>query len=296
MKKIPVILDTDIGGDIDDTWALGMMLLCPELDVKLVVSDQGDTLYRSSLIAKLLTVADRTDIPVGIGIRQNSDSGPQAPWLSGYELSSYPGIVHNDGVGVIIETINQSPEPVTLIGIGPVPNIAAALERDPAIARKARFVGMHGSIRKQHDGKPGAIPEWNVVADVAACRKVFTAPWLDMTITPLDTCGIVRLEGERYQKMLASNRPIARAIIENYAIWNLKNSAEDSRTRSSILFDTVAIHLAFSTRFLTMQKMGVRVTDDGFTREDATAQKMNVALEWADLEGYLDYLLERLVS
>jgi inosine-uridine nucleoside N-ribohydrolase len=67
-RKIPVILDTDIGGDIDDTWALAMMLRCPELDIKLVVSDTGNTTYRAKIIAKILHIAGRTDIAVGIGI------------------------------------------------------------------------------------------------------------------------------------------------------------------------------------------------------------------------------------
>ncbi|MFH1265900.1 MAG: twin-arginine translocation signal domain-containing protein, partial [Planctomycetota bacterium] len=45
--KIPVILDTDIGGDIDDTWALVMLLKSPEFDVKLVTSDSGNDVYRA---------------------------------------------------------------------------------------------------------------------------------------------------------------------------------------------------------------------------------------------------------
>ena len=67
-KKIPVIFDTDIGGDIDDTWALGFLLKSPELDVKLVVGDMGHNLYRASLLAKFLEQANRTDIPIGIGL------------------------------------------------------------------------------------------------------------------------------------------------------------------------------------------------------------------------------------
>ena len=62
--KIPVILDTDIGGDIDDTWALAMMLKSPELDVKLVVTDTGNTTYRVKVAAKMLEIAGRTDFDV----------------------------------------------------------------------------------------------------------------------------------------------------------------------------------------------------------------------------------------
>jgi len=63
-KKTPVILDTDIGGDIDDTWALAMMLKSPELDVKLVVTATGDTTYRAKIVARMLEIGGRTDVPV----------------------------------------------------------------------------------------------------------------------------------------------------------------------------------------------------------------------------------------
>src|SRR5680860_421880 len=94
LARIPVILDTDIGSDIDDTWALAMLLRCPEVDVRLVVSDTGNTEYRARIIARLLEVSERTDIPVGVGIRQTEETGPQLPWVDGYELSSYPGAIH----------------------------------------------------------------------------------------------------------------------------------------------------------------------------------------------------------
>ena len=65
---IPVILDTDIGFDVDDVWALAFLLRCPELEVKLITTTTGDTHYRARIVAKLLEIAGRTDIPIGIGI------------------------------------------------------------------------------------------------------------------------------------------------------------------------------------------------------------------------------------
>ncbi len=68
MKKIPVILDTNLGTDIDDSWAIAYMLKCPELDVKLITTATGDTTYRAKLCARLLRAGGRTDVPIGIGI------------------------------------------------------------------------------------------------------------------------------------------------------------------------------------------------------------------------------------
>ena len=52
-KKIPVIIDTDIGGDIDDTWALVFALLREEFDIKLITTVLGDPTYRARVIAKI---------------------------------------------------------------------------------------------------------------------------------------------------------------------------------------------------------------------------------------------------
>jgi len=294
--KIPVILDTDLGTDIDDTWALAMMLKSPELDVKLVVSDTHDTVYRSRVIAKLLQVAGRTDIPVGVGISQKTNGGGQAAWVEGYRLGDYPGTVRDDGVQAIIDTIMGSPEPITLICIGPVPNIAAALRTEPAIAGKARFVGMHGSVARGYgDGQPAAA-EYNVAEDPVSCRAAFEAPWLQRVITPLDTCGRVRLDGARYQQVIASTDPIMKAVVDNYRVWAASHKDIDPQTRSTVLYDTVAVHLAFSTRFLTMKRMGVAVTDKGMTVPDPKGPAIDVATDWKDLDGYCDYLVKRLLA
>jgi len=301
-KPIPVILDTDVGGDIDDTWAIAMMLRSPELDVRLIVSATANTEYRAKLIAKQLEQAGRTDIAVGIGVREKP--GPEwekmAEWVADYDLGRYPGTVHDDGVGAIIEAIMTSKEPVTLISIGPLPNIAAALVREPRIAARARFVGMHGSVRRNYKGEPGTDAEYNVFANVPAAQKVFTAPWQEIVITPLDTCGMIRLTGERYQKIHRSSDPAVRAVMENYTIWKKNytwpHAPVPSENESSILFDTVAIYLAFTTERLKMERLGIRITDEGKMVEEAAAPQMTVATEWTDLEGYYDFLVERLLG
>ncbi len=289
--KIPVILDTDIGSDIDDTWALTMMLKSPELDVKLVMTDTGNTTYRAKIAARMLEIGKRTDVPVGIGIRFSDNTGPQEPWVAGYQLSSYPGVIYENGVDALIRTIMDSPDPITLICIGPVPNIGAAIEREPKIAQKARFVGMHGSIRRGYGGSEKISAECNVVNHTKDCQKVFTADW-DMTITPLDTCGIVRLDGEKYRSVYECKDPLTQALIENYRVW-AKHSPE-SEHRSSTLFDTVAIYLAFSQELLVMEKLGIRVTDDGYTVIDEDAKVINCAMDWKDLPAFEDFLVKRL--
>jgi len=289
--RIPVILDTDIGDDIDDTWALAFLLKSPEIDLKLVVGDNYKALYRAKIIAKFLQAAGQTDIPVGIGLKpEDKAGGGQSKWVETYDLASYPGKVHQDGVQALIDTIMSSPTPVTLLAIGPVPNLAEALRRQPDIAKRARFVGMHGAVRKGYDGNAKPAAEYNVKQDAKSCQAVFTAPW-DMTITPLDTCGLVRLRGPKYAKVRDSNDPIAKALIENYNIW-----AKGKPGESSILFDTVAAYLCFSNQLLKMEQLSIRVTDDGMTVIDPQGKPMNVATSWSDMAAFEDLLAQRLAN
>src|SRR3954470_12243654 len=84
-KKIPVIFDTDIGDDIDDTWALGFLLRCPELDLKLAVGDNGKPQYRARLLAKFLEHAGRTNVAVGVGVDvPKKHNERQAEWIKGF--------------------------------------------------------------------------------------------------------------------------------------------------------------------------------------------------------------------
>lgn len=298
-KKMPVIFDTDIGDDIDDTWALALLLQSPEFDIKLITTAVGDTLARAKVVAKLLEVAGRADIPVGIGL-PHADKGKghrQDEWVKDYKLSSYPGTIYQDGVGALIDTIMNSPEPITVIAVGPLPNIAAALQREPRIAEKAEFVGMQGSVRRGYEGQPQISKEYNVVTFVKEAQKVFTAGW-DMTITPLDTCGIVKLKGEKYQKVLESKNPLARAIIENYRVWTKSQRLKETEVDkgSTTLYDTVAVYLAISTELVQMERLPIRVTDDGYTIIDENAKTLNCAMKWKDLDAFEDFLVGRLTK
>ncbi|MGH7970671.1 MAG: nucleoside hydrolase [Limisphaerales bacterium] len=296
-KAIPVILATDIGDDIDDTWALGFLLKSPELELKLALTEYGKAQYRARLLAKLLEVTGHSHVPVAIGPDADPrGEGDQAVCVKDYDIGSYPGKVHADGVQALIDTIMGSKEKITLICIGPMPNVATALAREPRIAKRARIVGMDGSVRKGYGGSPQTCAEWNVKAAPKAAQQVLAAPW-DITITPLDTCGLVTLSGERYASLLKSKDPIVSTIIENYRLWSRShnNSAEAERA-SSVLFDTVAVYLAFAHKLCKMERLGIRVSDDGFTLVDDHAKSMNVATAWDTLDGYRDLLVSRLLA
>ena len=172
-RAVPAVLVTDLGDDIDDVWALALALRSPELDLRMVLTDYGDTVYRGRIAARYLELAGRTDVAVGIGVRQREQEGPQP--THGYELGRYPGPVHDDGVQALIDLAMKSQTPVTVIAVGPPPSLQAALAREPRIAGRLRLTGMYGSLREGYAEGSRPEPEWNVRAEPAAARAVLAA-------------------------------------------------------------------------------------------------------------------------
>lgn len=289
----PIILDTDLGDDIDDTWALCMLLGMPDVDVRLITTAAGDAPAKTRLIAKMLERLGRTDIPLGTGLSSSTGKMNQAKWLADYDLASYPGTVYEDGVAAMIDAIHASSEPVTLLVLGPQMNLKAALERAPDIAQKARVVAMAGSVYMGYNGKEGRQPEWNVVCDVAAARAVFAAPW-EITIAPLDLCGTLTLSENRYRRVAESDSPLAQVVMENYAIWT--NREHYGADASSVLFDTAAVYLAVDEALCEMSTINLVVDDKGNTVPDEDGRPVRCGLGWKNRDAFESILIETLVG
>lgn len=289
----PIILDTDIGDDIDDTWALCMLLGRPEADLKLIVTATDNTPRKTMLVAKMLERAGRTDIPIGTGVK-NSDKAPnQDKWLGDFPLDKYKGTVYSDGVQAMIDEIRKAPGTIVLLVIGPQTNIQEALKRAPEIAGKARIVAMAGSVEIGYNGKKGRDPEYNVFRDVPAVRAVFAAPW-DITYAPLDSCGTIILRGEKFAVVKDSQNPLARIVMENFEAWtNYKGIPEG---RSSVLFDTVAAYLTFDNSLCCMKNVTLTVDDKGATIPDEKGRTVNCAMDWKDVGAYEDLLVNSLTK
>ena len=110
------------------------------------------------------------------------------------------------------------------------------------------------------------------------------------------------LAGEKYRTVRDCPDPLTRAVIENYRIWGRTITWQDRwgpkpdpESISSVLFDTVAIYLAFGDDLLEMEELGVRVSDSGHTVIDAGARTIRCATRWRDLPAFEDLLVERLM-
>ena len=132
-------------------------------------------------------------------------------------------------------------------------------------------------------------------------RALLTAPWREAILTPLDTCGKVQLAGERYARVRGSSDPLLRGLVEAYGTWcrNRDWCAKDPAfvaSKSSTLYDCVAVYFAISRDLVKTETMGVRVTDEGMTVPDPAARAATWATDWTSLDGFEEWLTGRLTA
>lgn len=280
---IPVVIDTDIGTDIDDSWALALALRSPELDVRLVTTVSGDALYRARVARGLLGPG----IPVAVGCGGGRGVRTVEPQRAIAVEGSF-----GDAVPALVDACR---EPVTIVALGPLTNLAAALAADPTVADRASVVAMLGSVRVGYHGGPGPVPEYNAAADVEACRAVLAAPW-SVTITPLDTCGSVVLRGDDYALVRAvTDDPLVARLLATYEAWLDDAGRPDLfERRSTTLFDTVAVQLAHDERLVEIEELPLAVDDDGVMRVEPGAPVVRVATRWRDEPAFHRMLSTRL--
>ncbi|PWM80494.1 MAG: hypothetical protein DBX90_08515, partial [Lentisphaerae bacterium] len=193
------------------------------------------------------------------------------------------------------ELIAAEPE-LTVIGIAPLTTLAELCRRDERAVSRCRLSVMGGSIAKQHRGAAGAVAEYNIKLDVPAAQRTFRAPWREILLTPLDHCGDIALSGVNYRKIAESTAPVARNILAQYAVWRNYWKHGGPAHASSILYDTAAVHLAYSGEFTRLERLKLAVDDVGFTRISPEGREMLVATEMTDPAAFQQRLVERLIT
>lgn len=236
-------------------------------------------------------------------------------WAGDYALRGYSGRLSRNGVDRLVELVMSSDEEIVICCIGPLVNIAKAVQLEKKIVGRTRIVGMLGSLRSGwYEGTP-PVSEYNVICSTKSARLVFEK-WREngkITLTPLDTCGRIYLHGALYQEWKAGaesgKSKVSKAILENFKEWYDKrqpkpynNGDKIFENASSTLFDTVAVLLAFSTtQYVKMEVVNVKIEHDGKMTEMETAidgetSPVSFATEWTDMPGFSRFLVDRLLS
>jgi inosine-uridine nucleoside N-ribohydrolase len=190
-RRTPVILDCDPGHD--DALAITLALARPELDVLGITTIGGNsTLANTTRNAlRVLALLDRPDIPVAAGPDQPLvrplETAPQVHGASGLDGADLPEPVSaprpEGALEFLRATLAAAREPVTLVPVGPLTNIALLLRTYPAVARKIAAISLMGGSMRAGNWTPAA--EFNIWVDPEAARIVFRSG-LPITMHGLD--------------------------------------------------------------------------------------------------------------
>ena len=281
---IPVILDTDIGDDIDDAFALALALQSPELKILGVTTEFGDTELRARLVDRYLTAVGRKDIPVAAGVATPHDNiFTQAPYAE-----QEPARKHADGVHFLLGEIRKHPGEITIIAIGPEGNLAAAIRQDAATFKKVkRVVLMGGSMYRGYGEHRPPDAEWNIKCDAKAAQALL-ASGVPLFYMPLDSTQIP-LRVQNREKLFAFGSPLTDQLTLLYHQWAAHS---ENRTPDPTLFDPVAVTYAIHPELCPAKPIRIEVDDRGFTRPVEGEPNAQVCLQ-SDEKGFMDLLLSR---
>ena len=273
--RMKVVLDTDIGTDIDDAWALAYAVKSPTFDLLGVTISDADTAQRAKLACKLLHRLGRTDVPVAVG-RKTPAIPPdridyQFAWAE--DFREYNPIA-SSASDFLADVIRRYPGGITIIAVGPLQNLGDLVRRHPQVVPLVkRVVLMSGSIGANAYG-PAPVPEWNVKVAIPDAQLVYAAGW-PLTIVPLDSTSYVRLSDEERGTLTKARTPLTVALETLLRLWS------DGPASRMTLHDQLAIAEAQSPGrfFARMPVMSLKVDDAGYTRVDAAGRPVTVCLE-----------------
>src|ERR1700722_15243032 len=115
-----IIIDTDIGDDVDDAFALAIAVKSLELQVLGVTTTFGDTEARARITDRFLGEVGRADIPVLAG-KTTAAKGPMSQWK--YGAGHFAKSSHGDAVEFLLEQVRKYPGDLTLMSSGPLMNV-----------------------------------------------------------------------------------------------------------------------------------------------------------------------------
>ncbi|MBB6405575.1 nucleoside hydrolase [Arthrobacter sp. AZCC_0090] len=208
-----IILDTDIGSDVDDALALALILGSPEAELLGVTTVYGDTLLRARLARRLGKLAGR-DVPVYCGI--GTPLSGRDVWWPGHEGSLHEGLENEsiqdeDAVNYLLRQVAEHPGEVDIVAIGPLTNIAAALKEDPAFERNVRHLWIMGGAFGTGE------VEHNFRSDDLSASIVFKSS-LNITVTGLEITRKVEMRRDQLELISAAG-PLGAALDADIRQW-----------------------------------------------------------------------------
>lgn len=225
-SRTRIILDTDIGDDIDDALALALIVRSPELELLGVTTVFGNVAARARQARTVLAVAGVRGIPVAAGCGATMASRPMRDhtWKAYIEgtlpnqdatclpESQLEPLDRRHGVDFLIETIMAGDGDIVPVTIGAMTNLAMALVKEPRIAAKIpRIVAMAAEFRRPQW-------EWNIRCDPEAAHIVFSSG-IRIDVTPWWIGDVAQFTPADEQRLRAATSPLARNLSAAIDRW-----------------------------------------------------------------------------
>lgn len=258
-----IILDTDIGTDVDDVMAVVLAAVSNELKVEGITTVYGDVDLRARMVVKILKMLGRDDIPVFAGSKDVLLRNREIWWL-GHEGKGFleEGDEHlkydsRHAVDFIIDTVMSNPGEITLIAIGPFTNIAIALAREPRIADNVKqIIIMGGSARLGLNAMELEHSDHNLSRDPESAALLFRSG------APIVMCGYdvtrqVLIREEHILRLEHSSSPLNKAMARMIRIW-----LEYWKRDYTAMNDPLCVALAFDPTLCDGPYMNVEVEYD----------------------------------
>jgi purine nucleosidase len=285
---IPLLLDTDIGDNVDDALAVALAGRSPELNLRGVTTVFRDTAQRAAVALAVLDAFDRGDVPVAAGVGKPL-IGPwdhRAPDLFAPDLTRYMDRTDRRGaVRFLVEIIDALPAPITLCAIGPLTNVAIVLAMRPDLADKLRLVVMGGTITSRER-------ETNMAADPEAARIVL-ASRAEITLVGLDVTRRCTLSAAEVDRIRASGAAGTRLLARMIEAWSGRHA------RLPTPHDPLAVALAFMPDLCRREPMAVTVDTSneaprGVTLAAPLASSRTQVCTDVDRDRFVACLLDRI--
>jgi len=289
-QPVPVLFDTDIGTDIDDAYALALILRSPELELLGVTTVSGDAVARARLAAKLLAIEGgaAARVPVHAGTSTATQYMKQAEWAAGF---TSPALHTDGGVEFLRAQIEARPGALTIIAVGELTNVAALLTSSPGIAGKIKRIAlMGGAVRR--GGEPGSTPqpEWNIKSNAAAAKTVFESG-VPLIVAPLDATADLKLTPQHRVRLFTRGTPLTDALAGLDYLWTHTNTWKGA---TPILFDLLPIAALYAPDIARFESLHVVVEADGLTREVKDKPANAQVATGSDAAKVVEYMTGRL--
>ncbi len=296
-QKQKVIFDCDLGGDIDDAFAVALLLSSHEkIDLLGITLGHGDTEGRAKIACKILYLNGLENIPVYVGRptpgvvgvdKELAGPSNQYKWAEDFDIIKPQ---NKPAVDFIIETLDKYPGEVILITVGPVCNIGDVLDKRPDILKKTkRVVSMFGSFFVGYDGgRP--CPEWNVRADIASARKLLNSG-ANIVFAGLDVTDHVILDSNYREWLLMRQSPMTIALTQLYAFWY--KHAEWAQYPK--MFDPVAVGIVLWPDLFDFKKVNIMIDDQGKTLVETTGVGEYTIATYINKNEFLERMMKEII-